>query len=374
MARVNVSANITVRKTTIALSDGRELSYFDAGPPARRDEADRRGLSPARPQAELRFDPLQRAWVMYASYRQDRTYLPGAGDCPLCPSTDARATEIPAHDYEVVVFENRFPALTASGGGLEPGDPAAGPDDLLLARPSAGRCEVICFTSDHDASFADLPPERARLVTEALIDRTAELSARPDVAEVFCFENRGREIGVTQPHPHGQIYAYPFVTPRTGRALAAAAAYARRTGRNLPDDLVAAERAAGSRVVTASACWTAFVPHAAKWPYEVHCYPNRRVPDLASLAPEERADLAVVQLDLLGRFARLFDQPAPYISGWHQAPAGAGREHFALHLELFTLRRSNDKLKYLAGSESGMDAFANDILPEQAAARLRELG
>jgi UDPglucose--hexose-1-phosphate uridylyltransferase len=233
---------------------------------------------------------------------------------------------------------------------------------------------VICFTSDHDASFADLPPERARLVTEALIDRTAELSARPDVAEVFCFENRGREIGVTQPHPHGQIYAYPFVTPRTGRALAAAAAYAGRTGRNLPDDLVAAERAAGTRIVTASACWTAFVPHAARWPYEVHCYPNRRVPDLASLAPAERADLAVVQLDLLGRFARLFDQPAPYISGWHQAPAGAGREDFALHLELFTLRRSNDKLKYLAGSESGMDAFANDILPEQAAARLRELG
>jgi UDPglucose--hexose-1-phosphate uridylyltransferase len=137
---------------------------------------------------------------------------------------------------------------------------------------------------------------------------------------------------------------------------------------------VAAERADGSRVVLTSDRWTAFVPHAARWPYEVHCYPNRRVPDLAGLRPEERDDLAAVQLDLLGRFARLFDKPAPYISGWHQAPARAGREHFALHLELFTLRRTNDKLKYLAGSESGMDAFANDILPEQAAARLRELG
>jgi UDPglucose--hexose-1-phosphate uridylyltransferase len=373
---VGVSANIRVRKTVIRLSDGRELDYFDAGPPARRDEADRRGLSPARPESQLRYDPFQRAWVMYASHRQDRTYLPSAADCPLCPSTDTRATEIPAHDYEVVVFENRFPALTQSGGGLAGLASGAGaePAELLLARPSAGRCEVVCFTSDHNASFADLSPERARLVTEALIDRTRELSARPDVAQVFCFENRGREIGVTQPHPHGQIYAYPFVTPRTARALEAASAYADRTGRNLADDIVAAERAAGSRIVLASAHWTAFVPHAAKWPYEVHCYPRRRVPDLAGLEPAERADLATIQLDLLGRFARLFDQPAPYISGWHQAPSGSGREHFALHLELFTLRRSNDKLKYLAGSESGMDAFANDILPEQAAARLRELG
>ena len=134
------------------------------------------------------------------------------------------------------------------------------------------------------------------------------------------------------------------------------------------------ERAGGARIVLSATHWIAFVPHAARWPYEIHCYPTRRVPDLASLLPEERAELASVQLDLLGRFARLFDKPAPYVSGWHQAPVQAGREHFALHLELFTLRRSNDKLKYLAGSESGMDAFANDILPEQAAARLRALG
>ena len=120
--------------------------------------------------------------------------------------------------------------------------------------------------------------------------------------------------------------------------------------------------------------WVAFVPHAARWPYEVHCYPVRRVPDLASLRPEERDELATVQLDLMRRFARLFDEPAPYISGWHQAPTRTAREDFALHLELFTVRRGNDKLKYLAGSESGMDAFANDIMPEQAASRLRELG
>jgi UDPglucose--hexose-1-phosphate uridylyltransferase len=156
--------------------------------------------------------------------------------------------------------------------------------------------------------------------------------------------------------------------------LRSARTYARRTGRNVFDDVVAAERAAGTRVVRAGRHWIAFVPNAARWPYELHCYPLRRVPDLASLLPAERAELADFQLDLLGRFARLFATPAPYVCGWHQAPARTGRRVFALHLELFTLRRSDDKLKYLAGSESGMDAFANDVLPEQAAARLRELG
>jgi UDPglucose--hexose-1-phosphate uridylyltransferase len=363
-----VTSTGDIQRTAVRLSDGRELIYFDTGARPGRGTADRRGLASARADCQLRFDPLLRSTVMYSAHRQDRSYLPGAAECPLCPSAGGRLTEIPASDYEVVVFENRYPALAASGGAASP----AG--ELLPVRPSAGRCEVICFTSDHDASFADLSHDRVRLVTEALVDRTAELSALPAVAQVYCFENRGREIGVTQPHPHGQIYAYPFVTPRTGRMLRSAGAYARRTGRNLFDDVVAAERAAGERVVRAGRHWVAFVPHAARWPYELHCYPLRRVPDLASLLPPERAELADFQLDLLARFARLFATPAPYICGWHQAPARTGRRDFALHLELLTLRRSDDKLKYLAGSESGMDAFTTDVLPEQAARRLRELG
>jgi len=360
-----------VVKTPTKLSDGRELIYYDASPQPDRDRPDLRGLPLAQPDCELRFDPLQRTWVMYARQRQDRTFLPSTADCPFCPSTGTRLTEIPAPDYEVVAFENRFPALAGPAAASVPAVP---PDELLQTWPSAGRCEVVCFTSDHNATFADLSPDRVRLVTEALIDRTRELSAQPGVQQVYCFENRGPEIGVTQIHPHGQIYAYPFVTPRTRRMLGGARAYARQTGRNLFDDAVAAERADGSRLVLAGRRWVAFVPHAARWPYEVHCYPVRRVPDLASLDAAELAELADVELDLLGRFTRLFDEPAPYISAWHQAPVRTGRRHFALHLEVFTVRRSSDKLKYLAGSESGMDAFANDIEPEHAAARLRELG
>jgi UDPglucose--hexose-1-phosphate uridylyltransferase len=363
-----VALALDVRKTTTRLSDGRELIYFDATARAGRDAPDRRKLAAAVADCQLRYDPLLRTWVMYGAHRQDRNFLPAAADCPLCPSAGGRRTEIPATDYEVVVFENRYPALAESPGR------APQPGAVLPVRPSAGRCEVICFTSDHDASFADLSPDRVRLVTEALIDRTAELTALPGVAQVYCFENRGPEIGVTQPHPHGQIYALPFVTARTERMLRSVRAHARRTGRNLFDDVVAAERAAGTRLVRTGQHWVAFVPRAARWPYELHCYPIRRVPDLASLLPAERAELADFQLDLLGRFGRLFSTTAPYVCAWHQAPALAGRRDFALHLELFTFRRSDDKLKYLAGTESGMDAFANDIVPEQAAERLRQLG
>ncbi|MGK5531771.1 galactose-1-phosphate uridylyltransferase [Streptomyces sp. URMC 129] len=352
-----------MRRTTTRLADGRELIYYDAADDApARDAPDRRSLAPTPASAvsEIRHDPLRDEPVGYAAHRQSRTYHPPPDQCPLCPSAGDRHTEIPAPDYEVAVFENRFPAF--SGG--------------------AGRCEVVCFTPDHDASFASLSEERAALVLHAWTDRTAALTRHPGVRQVYCFENRGAEIGVTLAHPHGQIYGYPFVTPVTARAVRAVARHRERTGRNLYDDLLAAERADGRRVVLETDHWTAFVPHAARWPYEVHLYPRRRVPDLTALDDAGRAAFPAVHLELLRRFDRLFGPdagPTPYIAGWHQAPVGAGpearaaREDFALHLELFTVRRGPGKLKYLAGSESGLGAFVSDVLPEAAADRLREV-
>ncbi|MFH0244003.1 galactose-1-phosphate uridylyltransferase [Streptomyces sp. HK10] len=371
-----------MKKTPTRLADGRELVYYDVrgGHGATEREAvDRRPLDAVATASEIRHDPLLGEWVAVTAHRQARTYHPPADECPLCPSRDGRPTEIPAGDYEVAVFENRFPSLTGPPGPAEAEDGSG----LSLRAPGAGRCEVVCFTSDHDASFADLTEERAALVLDVWTDRTAELSALPGVRQVFCFENRGREIGVTLGHPHGQIYAYPFVTPRTGRMLRSAAAHRERTGGNLFDDVVAAERADGRRVVLETGHWTAFVPHAARWPYEVHLYPGRRAADLTELGEDARAEFPGVYLELLRRFDRIFgpgEPPTPYISGWHQAPLGpdggkdwAGRADFALHLELFTIRRTSGKLKYLAGSESGMGVFINDVPPETAAQRLREV-
>ncbi len=358
-----------VRKTTVTLADGRELIYFGAVPEHPADYPDRRPLDPLRVESQARRDQLLGEWVVIASHRQDRTFQPDPSHCPLCPSTTDRLTEIPAPDYEVVAFENRFPTL-----GSQDAAHVGEEDDLLVGRPAVGRCEVVCFSPRHDASFADLTPDQAAIVMAAWVDRSAELASLPGVEQVYCFENRGAEIGVTLSHPHGQIYAYPFVTPRTDRMLASCAGYRNRTGRNLFDDLLDAEHADARRIVLQGCHWTAFVPYAARWPYEVHLYPRRRVPDLAALSDAARAEFCELYLDLLRRFDRLFGTPAPYISGWHQAPVRHGRDEFALHLELFTIMRAPGKLKYLAGSESGMGAFANDVVPEAAAERLRQLG
>ncbi|UCA48561.1 galactose-1-phosphate uridylyltransferase [Streptomyces sp. WA6-1-16] len=344
-----------MKKTVTTLADGRELIYYDAAEDTVRDAVDQRPLDSVSTSSEIRRDPLLGDAVAIASHRQARTYHPPADACPLCPTREGRHSEIPDGHYDVAVFENRFPSLA--------GD--------------SGRCEVVCFTSDHDASFADLTEEQAALVLAAWTDRTAALAALDQVTQVFCFENRGAEIGVTLGHPHGQIYGYPFVTPRTGLMLRSAARHRAETGSNLFDDVVAREEKDGSRVVLATEHWIAFVPYAAHWPYEVHLYPRRRVPDLRELDEGARTEFPQVYLELLRRFDRIFgpgEPPTPYISAWHQAPFGVdGREDFALHLELFTIRRTSGKLKFLAGSESGMSVFINDVPPEAAAERLREV-
>jgi UDPglucose--hexose-1-phosphate uridylyltransferase len=350
------------RKTRTRLADGRELIYYGMAS----EERDTRHLDPTATASRARYDPVLDEWVLIAGHRQARTHLPPDTECPLCPSRDGHLTEIPARDYDVVVFENRFPALAPQE------TKEAGDEGVFRSRDGDGRCEVVSFSPDHDKSFRDLSPAQARLVLDAWTDRTAELSGRPGIRQVYCFENRGPEIGVTLSHPHGQIYAYPFLTPRTYRMLTTARGYRHRTGRDLFADVLAAERSDGSRVVLSGRHWTAFVPFAARWPYEVHLYPHRRMPDLPALLDDEKQEFCELYLDLLRRFDLLFGVPAPYISAWHQAPVRQGRQEFALHLELFTIRRAPGKLKYLAGSESGMGAFTNDVAPETAAATLRE--
>jgi UDPglucose--hexose-1-phosphate uridylyltransferase len=354
-------------RSTIELADGRELLYFDDAPGADRSGADTRDLPQTAGTSQIRWDPLYAEWAVIAGHRQARTYKPPKHDCPLCPTRPGHASEIPAADYDVVVFENRFPSLSEDARDNVP----AVTDGDFISRAGAGRCEVVCFTSDHNTSFGHLPPSRVRTVLDAWVDRTRALSAIPEAEYVYCFENRGEEIGVTLSHPHGQIYAYPFVPPRTATAVQVAEAFYAEHGESLQSRLLKQELSDGRRVVTETEHFVAHVPFAARWPYEVNIVPRRQVPDLPALSETELDDLAVIYLDVLGRFDRLFTTPAPYIAGWQQSPMRQGREAWHLSASIFTTRRSNHKLKYLAGSESGAGVWINDIPPEVAAERLR---
>ncbi|OBI85878.1 galactose-1-phosphate uridylyltransferase [Mycobacterium sp. 1245805.9] len=356
--------------TRATLADGRDLLFFALPGHRPAPVEDRRPLPPRAPDSsQLRFDRATGQWVIVAALRQDRTYKPPPDQCPLCPGPTGLTSEVPAPDYDVVVFENRFPSL--SGDGQPVGAPAG---DGFVWAPGRGRCEVICFSSDHAGSFAELEPAHARLVVEAWRHRTADLMATPGIEQVFCFENRGEEIGVTLTHPHGQIYGYPFLTPRAAAMLAQAREHRIRHGSNLFADLLAREVADGSRIVARTELFTAFVPFAARWPVEVHIYPNRFVHNLVELGEDELDAFAHLYLAVLGRFDRMYSAPLPYISALHQFAATDAQADGYFHVELMSIRRSATKLKYLAASESAMDAFISDVTPEAVAARLRELG
>jgi UDPglucose--hexose-1-phosphate uridylyltransferase len=341
------------------LADGREILYFDDhGSDHAAPQPDLRQLPVRNPAAELRHDALTDEPVIVAAARQDRTFLPPAADCPLCPSRPGLPTEIPDPDYDVAVFENRFPSLPTAAPGGTP----------------AGRAEVACYSSRHDASFASLPDTRLLTIGAAWAERSRVLAAMPGVRQILVFENRGEEIGVTLHHPHGQIYAYPFVPPRVARMAEVADRHRARTGGCLGCDLLADEVRTRTRVVAATDHGVAYVPAAARWPWEVHLVPRRHVPDLPSLTDGELEDLVRLQADLLARLDELFGRPAPYMAGWLQAPNGpAAEQRLHLRLEIASPLRAADRLKYLAGSESLAGAWINDIAPEETAARLRTL-
>lgn len=344
------------------------------------------GCDGAGPEGGLRWDPLLGEWVVFATRRRDRPVRPPAGLCPLCPSRPGRRTEIPAPDYDVVVFENAFPVLRGAVVGAArhsgPPDPvragsAAGAGLLSVAeRAGYGRCEIVCFTAEHDASFADLSERRIATVLAALADRTRVLGALPGVRHVYCFENRGEEVGVTLHHPHGQVYAFPFVPPRTSRLLARARAHHAKSGRNLFDNLVASELSDGRRVVARNQHWIAFVSRAARWPYEVMLFPLTRVPDLPALPGPAAASFGDIYRGVLRRLDLLFGSPMPYIAAWQQAPVRgrAARAGFALHMQVLPVGRARGEVKFLAGTESAAGVWSNDLLPEDAARRLRQAG
>jgi UDPglucose--hexose-1-phosphate uridylyltransferase len=338
---------------------------------------------------ELRFNELRGEQVDYAIRRQDRTFLPSEDHCPLCPTRPGGPeTEIPFPSYEIAVFENRFPAFQAPHGAAE----------------------VVVYTDDHHGSFSTLSAARVEALMWVWRDRYRELSARPDIAYVLIFENRGVEVGVTLHHPHGQIYGYPFLPPVAAAERAADRRIGRTAGvrvgnlggaRDQPDEDTAPECAPcvllerelhdGRRVVFENEGVVAYVPYAARWPYEAHVVMREHRASLLDCSPEELAWLGQGLQTLTRGYDTLFDRPFPYVMAMHQAPTGQGPPadvapadkgqsginqsdvgHGHLHVEFYPPLRTAEKLKYLAGSEQGGGTFIADTLPEEAAGALRE--
>jgi UDPglucose--hexose-1-phosphate uridylyltransferase len=321
--------------------------------------------------SELRWHPFLEQWVITATHRQDRTFLPPDGYCPLCPTRPGGfPTEIPGDRFDMVVFENKFPSLQGA-----PPPPAVTGTPLQPVEPAAGLCEVVVYSPDHQGGLGSMPLQRIRHLIRVWRDRYLELGRDPGIRYVMIFENRGEEVGVTLHHPHGQIYAFPFVPPIPARELAASRAHRARTGRCLLCDTIGEERADGRRLVLEGRRFVAYVPFHARYPYETYLAPKEHQPSMAEWTAADVEDLAVVLKGLLLKFDALFSRPFPYIMVCHQAPTdGADHPEYHLHFEFYPPLRTATKLKYLAGCEAGAGNFIMDKLAEESAAELRRVG
>jgi len=316
--------------------------------------------SPDVPDGELRFDALTGEWVNIVGHRQARPNLP-TDACPFCVGGLAAP-----RPYDVRWFANRWPALA-------PGPPPDLRIDALAAtngaQPAVGACEVVLFSPDHDQSLASLPPEQVRKVVDLWAARTEALLARPEIEYVLVFENRGREVGATIDHPHGQIYGYPFVPP-------APASEVHDAGGCAVCGELEREVRAKERIVAEAGEWTAWVPFASGYAYGVRIAPRSHVGSLPDLDSAARDDLARLLIDVLGRYDRLWRPPHkgyrfPYLLWFHQAPSGGdGRWH--VHAHIAPPLRAPGVLRYVASGELGSGTLSNPVVPEDAARALRD--
>jgi UDPglucose--hexose-1-phosphate uridylyltransferase len=288
--------------------------------------------------SELRRDSLTGDWVGIAGARQARPNRP-AEECPFCVG----GLEAP-EPYEVKAFPNRWPMFA-------PGDPVELTGEVVPAR---GASEVVLYSPDHDASLASLGAAGARKVVDLWAERSAALMERPEVEYVLVFENRGRDAGATIPHPHGQIYGFPFVPPVPAREAQVAALEGCSLCREEP----------GERLVHEEGGWRAWVPFASAYPYGMLLAPDEHVASLPELDDDGRDGFAAVLVDALGRLDALFDRPFPYMLWIHPG--------VHLHVHVAPPRRSADTLRYVASGEAGSGTLMNPVVPEEAAAALRQ--
>jgi UDPglucose--hexose-1-phosphate uridylyltransferase len=358
------SSRLIIHKDVRTKVDGRQLVLYGREPVVA-DGAPSPSSERIESRSHFRWHPLRGEWVVYAAHRQHRTFLPPPEYNPLAPPSDPReASEVPIGNYDVAVFENRFPTMR---NGAEEAPPS-----LTPTRPGSGACEVVVYTQDPASSLGALPLDHLEVVLEALADRYRTLGSNHDIQYVMPFENRGVEMGVTLHHPHGQIYAYPFIPPVAEAELRHQAEFFRVHGGSLLRSQIDAEVSDGRRIIYLGPEAVAFVPSFARYAYEVWIAPRRAVPSLADLSLGERYEFARALKTTLMKYDGLWNKPFPYVLVFHQAPTdGLPHPEAHVHIECYSAFRMPGRLKYLAGSELGAGVFTSDTLPELKAAELQ---
>lgn len=310
---------------------------------------------------ELRYNPLTDEWIIVSAETQRRPVQPSQQSCPICVG----GLELP-EGYDLVSFENRFPALKRNPPNVE------SESSIFSKKRSFGVCEVVVYTSQHDTALPGMPLKQIEKLIDMWIDRTIQLFSLDFVEYVFIFENRGKEVGASLSHPHGQIYAFPFLPKRILAKMEAIQKWYTEKNSCVICDVVAEETSVKKRTVFETESFVSLVPFYARFPFEVHIYPKRHIVSLPELTVQERSELAKHLKVITSKYDGLYDQEFPYMMMFFQAPIKAvGAELFHLHVEFNPPKRDRDKIKWMASVETGTWAFINPMVPEQAAEMLR---
>ena len=361
------------------MDDGRTLNYLDFAPQNQtpqlllQHQNAHHENPPTGPRLlqnppEMRWNPTLGEWTVYAAARMSRPMLPSKDACPLCPGV----LELPL-PYQIAIFENRAPSMAFIPGDVQLPDAK---DVFELAAPARGRCDIVVYSSQHDAKLFQMPVDEIACLVEAWRARYAELVAFPEIKCVSIFENKGREAGMTLDHPHGQIYSFPFLPPIQLAQWIQTQSFANR-GDSLWNRVLDKELRDANRIIAQTEGFLAAMPFYARYPYEVHIWSKRQgVNSLLEMTPKERGELAAILKNITNRYENLWPNSVygfPTLMMMNQLSNVDGAERYRFHIELLPLQRSPDKLKYRASVESGTGTFLNDSLPETQAAELRQV-
>lgn len=330
---------------------------------------------------EERWHPLREEWVIVAAHRQNRPwngqtadhpqtplpdYLP---DCYLCPGNVRVSGQRNPNYSDTFVFDNDHPCVGPQAPANLPR-----PTGLYRRRPAAGLARVVCYSPTHNLTLAEMAPQAVENVVTTWQRQYTDLGNRPEINHVLIFENKGEIVGVSNPHPHGQIYATNFVFKTIQTEAEASYRYWQQTGRPIFQDILAAEYQDERRIVCQNETAIAFIPYFGRYAYEVFVAPKATRPSVAHLSDAEVVDFAAVLRQVLIKFDNLWRMPFPYVMPLHQAPTDGGDyRSFHFHLEFHPPLRKPNLLKYLAGPEIGGGNFLSDTVPEEKAAELRAL-
>ncbi|QCX33915.1 galactose-1-phosphate uridylyltransferase [Caloramator sp. E03] len=317
--------------------------------------------------SELRWNPLLRTWTMVASNRQQRPLMPKDW-CPFCPGSG----KVP-EDYDVYCYNNDFPALT-----LNPDEPDIEGSELYKVAKNYGKCEVILYSPEHNKTLPSLSVEHIIKLINLWTERFRELSKDDKIKYIFEFENRGEEVGVTMPHPHGQLYAYSFLPLKIKTELDSCKDYYNEKRRCMICDMNREEKEFKKRIIAENDSFISYIPFFTDYPYGVFIVSKSHKGNFTEFDEKEKEDLAMMLKGVTSAFDKLFDRLFPYMMCIHQTPVNCkeyedSKDYYHFHIEFYPPLRDKNKIKFYASSEMGAWAACNPLSVEETAKLLRDV-